>query len=293
MEYFEKFINEVQTLEIKIREYYQREDGSIIREFTPKDNPNIDFRIVQCIDLSHYSDTDESNYEADLRELQQLAITDLLNQTQEIIKRQLNRIVLLENRFSRFWELYKDLHKDFREQKFETEDIIMKIERLFIVPKYKKGIISESFIRHLHHAIMFKHGMLSGFGEQVKKVLQIDEKEIQHKPKIAKIKDDKNFSHKEIAIAYFVMEILITPENADGILKKHSQYKSVDKLLQNRVSTVSVLTKLTENKTADTKHFNTLKNAKRLISGMKNKVAVTAITRIISTFEANYVAKHN
>ncbi len=98
----------------------------------------------------------------------------------------------------------------------------------------------------------------------------------------------KNFSHKAIAIAYHVLGIAITKENADTILKKHSKLKNANKLLQTRVSKPSDLTALSGNKTADMKHLNTLKNAKRLVNGKKNKEAATSISRIITAFQTAY-----
>ena len=84
------------------------------------------------------------------------------------------------------------------------------------------------------------------------------------------------------------MGITITSENAGGILKKHSNLKSADKLLQKRLNRVSELSALSENKSADTKHLTSLGNAKRLISGMKNKKAITDIDRIITAFKTAY-----
>ena len=101
-------------------------------------------------------------------------------------------------------------------------------------------------------------------------------------------KEKKSYSHREIAIAYCVMGITITSENAGGILKKHSNLKSADKLLQKRLNRVSELSALSENKSADTKHLTSLGNAKRLISGMKNKKAITDIDRIITAFKTAY-----
>ncbi len=101
-------------------------------------------------------------------------------------------------------------------------------------------------------------------------------------------RNNKNFSHKAIAIAYHVLGIAITKENAATILKKHSKLKSAGKLLQTRVSKPSDLTALSGNKTADMKHLNTLKNAKRLVNGKKNKEAATSISRIITAFQTAY-----
>jgi hypothetical protein len=97
-----------------------------------------------------------------------------------------------------------------------------------------------------------------------------------------------NYSHKQIATAYMVMDKQITPENVSQILKQHSALKSTQKLLQKRITNVAELTKLSGNKSADTKHLKDLQAAKRLISSIKNKKAILAINQIITVFSTSY-----
>ena len=106
--------------------------------------------------------------------------------------------------------------------------------------------------------------------------------------KVAQPQNEKNYSLKEIAIAYGIMSITITSENADNILKKHSALTSAGKLLQKRVNHVSKLSLLSENKTVDSKHLKSLENAKRLLSGIKNKKGLTDINRIITAFKTAF-----
>jgi len=101
-----------------------------------------------------------------------------------------------------------------------------------------------------------------------------------------------SYSHKQIAIAYCIMGISITPENAFEILKEHSLHKSASTLLRKRISKTSELTKISENKTADTKHLNDLKAAKRLMSGKKNKKAERWVNDIITAFQTAYNKKY-
>jgi hypothetical protein len=100
--------------------------------------------------------------------------------------------------------------------------------------------------------------------------------------------ENNKFSQRQIAIAYCILNIPITTENAENILSKYSETKCVGKLLTKRVYKIGDLTKLSSNKTTDTKHLNDLKAAKRLISGRKNKNAITDISRIITAFETAY-----
>jgi hypothetical protein len=98
----------------------------------------------------------------------------------------------------------------------------------------------------------------------------------------------KGYSQRQICIAYCIMNIHITKENAKKILKEHSATTSIDKLLQKRILNENELTKLTGNKTSDSKHFLDLKKAMRLVSGMKKYEAVIKIKEIIQTFEKKY-----
>jgi hypothetical protein len=97
-----------------------------------------------------------------------------------------------------------------------------------------------------------------------------------------------NYSHKQIAIAYIVIGKQITSENVSEILNKHSTLKSTQKLLQKRITNVTELTKLSGNKTSDTKHLKDLQAAKRLIMGMKNKKATHNISQFITAFTTSY-----
>jgi hypothetical protein len=97
--------------------------------------------------------------------------------------------------------------------------------------------------------------------------------------------DKKNFSLKQIAIAYCIMGIPIDKFNAGSILKKYSNFVSIPKLLQKRVYKVSDLTKISENKSKDTKHLHDLKSVKRLLDGINFKHPKLDIDHIISEFE--------
>jgi|GEM_PF-3351610 len=101
-------------------------------------------------------------------------------------------------------------------------------------------------------------------------------------------KDNYKYAPKEIKIAYFCLKNKsITKDNYLEILEEYSESRS-DKILQKPIYKSNQLTSISENKTADTKHLKALKNAKRLLSGIKNEVALKSINQVISTFEANY-----
>ena len=118
---------------------------------------------------------------------------------------------------------------------------------------------------------------------------RIADLEEMRKPKTEKKtgKDKKSYSLKQVCVAYHFMGG-ITEKNGAKLLKLHTRFNSVPKLLQKVVTKASDLTKLSENKTTDTKHLNDLKAAERLISGKKNVDALKRITYTIEQFRTNY-----
>ena len=99
--------------------------------------------------------------------------------------------------------------------------------------------------------------------------------------------DPKGYSLRQVCIAYHFMGG-INEENAAKLLKTHTRYESVAKLLAKRVKKPSDLTQLSENKTADKKKLKDLQAAKRLMSGKKNKEALKHITHAITQFQTAF-----
>ncbi len=136
MELYQKFIIELQTLEI--------------------DN------------LVKY-DYDSLQYKTELKKLQQLAVSEFLLFTPQQTHQQLKHLYQIDNRFKTFWPLYQELYKKFREGKIDNELFEEKICNLFIIPKQKSIEITFEVIRLLQEAIMLKGGVLQGFIDQVKR----------------------------------------------------------------------------------------------------------------------------
>jgi hypothetical protein len=114
---------------------------------------------------------------------------------------------------------------------------------------------------------------------------QISPKLDNKKPKPSK--GNKSYSLRQVCIAYHFMGG-VTKENAAKLLKLHTTYKSVSKLLQKANIKRKELTALSEHKSTDTKHLKDLLAAKRLISGKKKPEALKLISDIISQFQAKY-----
>jgi hypothetical protein len=112
-------------------------------------------------------------------------------------------------------------------------------------------------------------------------------KELQLKNELVNNKVPLKYSLKQIAIAYFVMNIPLDEESGKKALDEHSDFKSVEKLLQKRFTNSIELTRPTGNGSSNTKHLKDLEAAERLVSGKKNKSAVNSMHTIIATFKAN------
>ena len=140
--------------------------------------------------------------------------------------------------------------------------------------------------------------LMDSLKAKIKFLKTLPPQQTETKKKATEIKNslNKNFSHKQINIAYCIMGITISAENSAKILSLHSQTKSIIKFLSKRQFKTTEFTQLSENQTTDTKHLQDLKAAKRLISGMKkqtkNKNAITDIKRIITAFETSFNNKY-
>lgn len=179
MQYFHEFINEVQTLDIKVKEFYIG-NGGYFKDITPERNPGLPYQKSKYLDLSHY-DQHDSDYESQLVRLQQLAINEILLCSPDQLKQQLRRLELIKRRFSKFWKVYSNLNKSFQEKNLQKIDIEIEVFPLFIIPE-KSSIdvvvnINQDFLYNLMDAVMFKQGCLKSFETQVKEVLGIEENE--------------------------------------------------------------------------------------------------------------------
>ncbi len=112
------------------------------------------------------------------------------------------------------------------------------------------------------------------------------------KGKAKRVLTETSYSQRQIAIAYCILNIPITSENAALILEKHSQTRSAEKLLQKRILRLSKLNKLSGNKTTDSKNIRDLLAAKRLLHGMNNTKAIEEINTIIKEFDQEFKLKY-
>ena len=157
----------------------------------------------------------------------------------------------------------KELHElnqdiDFREKHWAKDQRYL----------YKFEFIYRHALSNLHDLIKFLNTQL-----QVAKGA---------KPNVKQ--DERSYSLRQVCIAYHFMGG-INEDNAAKLLKAHTRFESVAKLMAKRIKKPSDLTQLSENKTADKKKLKDLLAAKRLISGKKNNEALKHITHTITQFQ--------
>ncbi len=148
----------------------------------------------------------------------------------------------------------------------------------------------------------FKDNIKDHFRDLPEELENTDRKEViwewvksQDKPKeITKkitVKSENNFSMKEIAIAYRLMDIKINEMNALAVLVEHSINRSATKLI-NTIILPSQLSILSGNKTTDSKHLASLLGAERLLLSKKEMKSQSSIRLIIKAFEGNFSNKY-
>ncbi len=152
MSNFDKFIEEIKSLEVRISKH----DGLYTLEQYTQFAPD---------------------YESRLTLISEHALTELINMTGEQIKGQISRLKSIEQNFNEIHTYFNSQFSAYYSGNgFNSEDFIYKIFRFFAVtfPDGKAGDkITPLFMQCLADAIMFKHGALSGFICQVKNIQPI------------------------------------------------------------------------------------------------------------------------
>ena len=157
--------------------------------------------------------------------------------------------------------------------------------------KLRQNQLLESFNKHEFVYLKILDQWLANEKSYFENIIPLLTKSVEEKKKnekdIEELKNQKKFSHQQIAIAYCALGVHIDSENALQILQKHSNYKSIKKLMQKRVRKLGDLTETFESKAANTRRLQDLQAAKRLLSGENNDQAVKDLSAVIQTFEQN------
>lgn len=199
MENFNSFIEEIQKLEIKVKEFYIDNDY-VIEDFTVEEAPNYLYKKGFFLDLSHYNN--ESNYPEKLKILQQRALTELSNLNIEQINIHLNRIELILSRFSKMFNKCNNIREKFENGNFNKVDLELEIFSAFIIEKpenYNFASVTDSFFWDLLDAITVqKDGYLQGLDKQIRDIFNIAKEEpiIKHQLLIHELSQKQTITEK-------------------------------------------------------------------------------------------------
>jgi len=168
MAFLDNFINELKKLKVKTLEFYVNDHG-IIEDCDP-DLIKLPDPKAKYLVLNHYNQHD-SNYESNIAELGENALTELLNLSDQQIKNQLSRLVSEFGYFDKIRKVYNELAVALANGRLEYFDLYHKLFPLFNVPKHDQGRVTREFMNDLEDALMFKEGALSAIIENTRKVI--------------------------------------------------------------------------------------------------------------------------
>jgi hypothetical protein len=129
-----------------------------------------------CYDISHQSPHLSSVFRNELKELQELAVTDILNLSAEQITLQLERLTLLKDKLHKFWANFHSSMFSFRNKPTELLHNL-DLSEIFIVPEISfrnPAIATNEFIDDLQDSIQARERALLEFEECVLKIIQVN-----------------------------------------------------------------------------------------------------------------------
>lgn len=221
-----RFINEIQTIEIKVIEYDFRRLEDRLHFNIPSDH-NLPNPILIAYDVSHYHHK-KSDYRSKITRFQQEAFTEISLLTSEQNKNLLKRLDQIEKRFSDAWKLYGELFSSFKSNKLTSIDLDIKLPALFIIPKHKEGKITHEFMLDLQDTLMFKNGSLSGLISQMKKLIGIPENDIQNMSK-----DVNAYSYIKYRYNLSVLSTLLNHFQENGYISNETSLSDFRKIFNN------------------------------------------------------------
>lgn len=160
MKHFKDFLIKLQTLDIRISQKKSNRDG-ILRE-------------LNYYDISHESPYLSNTFKNELKELRELALTDILNLPAEQILFQLQRLAELKEKFKKFWYNFNYSITPLGSENFTEYLFSLDLDGIFIVPSLSiqdQAIADDYFIDDLKDTIRAREKTLLEFEQSVLKVI--------------------------------------------------------------------------------------------------------------------------
>jgi hypothetical protein len=163
MQHFKEFLLLVQSLDIQIGQMSATRHGSQQQ--------------INYYDISHENPFLNATFKNQLKELKELAITDILNMPREQILNQLQRLERVRAGFLKFWEKY--YHLPFPMGSEQNLEVIynLNLDNFFICPQLTfmdQATASDSFIDDLETTIRHRQSILIEFEAEVLKIVNRD-----------------------------------------------------------------------------------------------------------------------
>jgi hypothetical protein len=162
MRHYKEFLIKLQTLDIRI----------VSKKLVSNNNDQSE---EAYYDISHQSPHFSNTFRNELKELQELAVTDILSLSAEQIRYQLDRLTLLKEKFSKFWRTFHSSMFSFRNNKHTELLHNLDLQEIFIVPDISfrnAAIATEDFIDDLQDSIGARERALIEFEQSVLKIIQ-------------------------------------------------------------------------------------------------------------------------
>src|SRR4051812_44510104 len=152
MQHFKDFIIKLQTIDIKVTERNNVRDDQL--------------QPIKLYDISHQNPFLSASFKNEMRELKELAITDILNLSRDQIVFQLNRLEDVREKFRTFWHNY--YHSDVPVSKTYSTEFFssLHIYQIFIAPHSyyaDHAQVDNNFINDLEDTIRAREDILEEF----------------------------------------------------------------------------------------------------------------------------------
>jgi hypothetical protein len=163
MLHFKDFLIKLQTLDIKISERKTNIDGQE--------------KIARSYEISHQTPYHSPAFKNELKEIKELAITDVLNLSREQIEFQLERLKNLKEKFHEFWNRY--YHAPYPNGSEHNLNVVysLHLDDIFICPRLyfmDQAGASDYFMDDLESTITHRQGLLKVFEETILRVINPD-----------------------------------------------------------------------------------------------------------------------
>ncbi len=162
MQHFKDFLIKLQTLDIKVNERNKVINGQLQK--------------TSFYDLSHQNPFLSAPFKNELKELKELAITDILNLQREQIIFQLQRLSDVKELFSRFWHNYYNSHLPRGTRDLTQYFYSLNLDDIFIAPHLyfaNNAIADDNLINDLEDSIRARENSLKEFEEAVSKAIEL------------------------------------------------------------------------------------------------------------------------